>query len=232
MYEIGQRITYKGDMANHPGNGAIVARRAGRNEPGVRVFTVNFGRGVQELDTSVMYDVVLEDGREFFGLYPDEIGGSFGDKTKRFMLADGSVASSAIASLLAGVAIRKASLKAKADEAAAEMKRAMGAALEAGLKMGLIPEDQFRSSGKRGTAAAHNLRQELKALGIKARVKADGYSSIDVTVKAGDALNARTICDKYEAGSFDGMTDCYNYDPSAWGRVFGDVRYVFVRKEG
>ena len=28
------------------------------------------------------------------------------------------------------------------------------------------------------------------------------------------------------------MTDCYDYDPSAWGSVFGDVRYVFERVEG
>ena len=51
-----------------------------------------------------------------------------------------------------------------------------------------------------------------------------------IRVRVADAADlpaAKVICNKYEAGHFDGMTDCYDYDPSAWGAVFGDVRYVF-----
>ena len=51
-------------------------------------------------------------------------------------------------------------------------------------------------------------------------------------LKAGDVGKAKDIGDKYEAGRFDAMSDCYNFAPGAWGEVFGDVRYVFVYGEG
>jgi len=71
------------------------------------------------------------------------------------------------------------------------------------------------------------LRRELKAAGIKVASLRGDYDSIRVKVAEADLKAAKVICNKYEAGSFDGMTDCYEYSPSAWGSVFGDVRYVF-----
>lgn len=35
-----------------------------------------------------------------------------------------------------------------------------------------------------------------------------------------------TISKKYQGGSFDGMTDCYNYSTDAWNEAFGSAMYV------
>lgn len=35
-----------------------------------------------------------------------------------------------------------------------------------------------------------------------------------------------TILSKYEAGSFDGMTDSYSYHRTAWNEVFGSTKYA------
>jgi hypothetical protein len=224
---LGQRIIYKGDMANSPGNGVVIKVNAKANSG--QVFAINFSSGsLAPVDDSRTFDIALVDGRVFRQVYVSNIGGDFGNKSCRFMLDEGVASAEEIAFLEACIEIRKASLKAKADEAAAIMRNAMAAAEIEGRKIGLIPEKEFQAAGKRGSAAAYNLRAELKAAGFKARVKQDGYSSINVWVDPGSDLSAvRKIADKYRAGDFDGMTDCYDYDPSAWGNVFGDVRYVF-----
>lgn len=102
----------------------------------------------------------------------------------------------------------------------------------AGLALGLIPEADFRAAKKRGSAPAYNLRTELKKAGIRASVKQPSYTSINVYLKSEqDRDQAKAIAGKYEGGHFDGMTDCYEYAPDAWSRVFGDVRYVFIYVE-
>jgi hypothetical protein len=67
-------------------------------------------------------------------------------------------------------------------------------------------------------ATAKAIRSELKALGISASVTSERFSMgnavrVSVTDLHPD-MNAkiRGILDKYEYGSFDGMTDCYNID--------------------
>jgi hypothetical protein len=151
----------------------------------------------------------------------------------QWRLRDEVLAADEVARILASSLAYEAAAKAKEDEKRAAFAKAQEAARAEGLKLGLIPEAQFRAAGKRGSAAAYNLRLELKAKGIKARVKQDGYSSIDIYIAdEKDLPEAKAIGCKYEAGRFDGMTDCYDYDPSAWGSVFGDVRYVFERVEG
>jgi hypothetical protein len=223
---VGQRIVYKGDMANASGQGAIVELR--KNERAGQMFSMDFKAGkLVPFDSSVSYDVVLDDGRHFPGVYESNIGGEFNNKSCRFMVAEGQADAGEIAELMMKVTLRRAALKAKADEVAAVFAKAQAAALEAGKAMGLIPEAEFKAAGKRGSAAAWNLRQELKAAGIKARVKQPNYYAIDVVLSDdADKAAAKKIMAKYQAGHFDGMTDCYEYDPSAWGSVFGDVRYV------
>lgn len=126
-------------------------------------------------------------------------------------------------------AVLFAAAKAAADEAEKREKAAADvAARAAGVKLGLVPEAEFKG---RGSAAASNLRAELKQAGIKARVKQDGSAISVILAYPLDAVPAKVIARKYKAGSFDGMTDCYEYDSSAWGRVFGDVQYVFVKTE-
>lgn len=137
-----------------------------------------------------------------------------------------------VAEILANSLAYEAEQKAKEDEKKAAFKAAAERAREKGKALGLIPEAEFRAAGKRGSAAASNLRAELKLAGIKARVKQDGYSCINVYI-ADEAQReaAKEIALKYKAGNFDGMSDCYDYDPCPWGSVFGDVQYVFVMSD-
>lgn len=226
----GQRIVYTGDMCNASGAGAVVAVNAVAGGGG-RMYSMNWGGGkMVPIDSSFTFDVALEDGRLIRGMFISSVGESGGC---RFRLADGIASDEEIAGLLAGVALKKAADEAKAKAAAEAMAIAKAEALAAGLKLGLIPEAEFQKSGKRGSAAAFNLRAELKAAGIKASVKQDGYSCINVWVPIGFREKADEIGAKYKAGNFDGMTDCYDYKPGAWGLVFGDVQYVFcyVSKE-
>lgn len=81
-------------------------------------------------------------------------------------------------------------------------------------------------------AAAKNIRIELKAafpkttFSVKSR-RFSGGDSIDVCWTDGptsDQVDA--IINRYAAGSFDGMTDSYTYDHSAWTDAFGDAKYV------
>ena len=65
------------------------------------------------------------------------------------------------------------------------------------------------------TAAA--IREELKKLGVKAKVKSESFAGgdavdvylEDVHPERADAI--KTAVKKYQYGEFDGMTDCYNY---------------------
>lgn len=216
-------------------------------EVGRKVYTGLYGRG-----TGVIYEVIGEPApqtvRQLGGIMSTggrcevNIAFEYGGRSLRlpecvlmgvqWKLLDQVAGPEEVAAVLGKALAYEAAEKAKKDEAEARFKAAQAAALEAGKKMGLIPEAEFRAAGKRGSAAASNLRAELKAAGFKCGVKQDGYSAINVVAPAGaDMERVKAICSKYKAGSFDGMSDCYDYDPCPWGSVFGDVQYVFVRGE-
>jgi hypothetical protein len=188
-------------------------------EPGL----VPVGRigGIVYHGGSATFDVVYDSGRMSCKL-PESIIGSGAP----YIMSEEVASAEEVAEALAAAAIFKASEAAKAAAAAAAFAAAKEAAKAAGLALGLVPEAEFKG---RGCAAAYNLRRELKAAGIKVvSLRSDGYDAIRVKLAdAADLPAAKVICGKYEAGHFDGMTDCYDYDPSAWGAVFGDVRYVF-----
>lgn len=82
------------------------------------------------------------------------------------------------------------------------------------------------------TLAASNIRAELKKAfpGVKFSVTSKSFAngnSIDVRWTDGPILSAvDKITDKYSGGTFDGMTDCYNYNSSAWTAVFGSSKYI------
>ncbi len=83
------------------------------------------------------------------------------------------------------------------------------------------------------TAAA--IRADLKAIGIKASVQSKNYSGGDsVTVNLPDDMHKddvskiREMLSKYEAGSFDGMTDLYTYDNTR-GELA--TKYLFINAE-
>ncbi len=85
--------------------------------------------------------------------------------------------------------------------------------------------------------AARNLRAQLKARwpGVKFAVTTKRYtggSSISVRWIDGPAVSlVDAIADRYQAGRFDGQTDCYDYSDSAWARAFGDAKYVFTSRD-
>lgn len=92
----------------------------------------------------------------------------------------------------------------------------------------LAPASDRNSVGK-------NMRALLKAAGIRASVtKSTGSMCssyrvyLPATATDAQLSEAKAIGARFEAGHFDGMTDCYEYRRSAWGDAFGSVRYVFV----
>jgi hypothetical protein len=82
-------------------------------------------------------------------------------------------------------------------------------------------------------AAAKNVRIELKAAfpGIKFQVTTSrfaGGNSLRVSWTDGPtSARVQEIAERYSAGDFDGMTDCYNYRKDhAWVEAFGSAKYV------
>lgn len=95
----------------------------------------------------------------------------------------------------------------------------------------------IKDSGKADRVmGAKNIRIELKRAfpDVKFSVKSDSYSggnSIDIYWTDGPATEQVTkITNKYEQGSFDGMTDCYNYEENLFSDVFGGSKYVMEQR--
>ena len=97
----------------------------------------------------------------------------------------------------------------------------------------LIPNSGISSR----IAAAKNIRIELKRAFPEIK-----FSVTTKTFSMGNSLSVRwidgpnsaqvdSIINKYQAGSFDGMTDCYNYANSAWTDAFGDAKYVHSNRD-
>jgi hypothetical protein len=87
-------------------------------------------------------------------------------------------------------------------------------------------------------AAAKNIRIELARAfpGIKFSVKTSRFSggdSIRINWTDGPtSAQVDEIANQYEAGDFDGMTDCYNYRKDhAWTDAFGDAKYVSTSRD-
>lgn len=115
-----------------------------------------------------------------------------------------------------------------------DLKAAVQKALLVEYKELLTISESGRSSWSTG---AVNIRRELKAAfpKVKFRVKSNTYSggtSIDVYWIDGPTTEeVKKITAKYEHGSFDGMTDSYNYDyDNQFPGVFGGAKYVMENR--
>lgn len=93
---------------------------------------------------------------------------------------------------------------------------------------------QIKDTKKYGaTLSAMNIRADLKKYfpGIKFSVKSKTYAggnSVYVSWTNGPTVKSvEEIINKYEGGSFDGMTDCYNYNTNVFNDVFGYTKYLF-----
>lgn len=88
----------------------------------------------------------------------------------------------------------------------------------------------------KSTAAivAAAIRKEIRKHGIKCSVTSDNYAGgHSVRVKLNDELPAtvqliKEFTSQFVSGHFDGMTDCYVYNPDRTGPT---VDYVFVENE-
>ena len=87
-------------------------------------------------------------------------------------------------------------------------------------------------------AAAKNVRIELARAfpGIKFSVTTSRFAGGDsLRVKWTDGptdSQVSAIAAQYEAGDFDGMTDCYNYrKDKSWPEAFGDAKYVQTTRD-
>lgn len=85
------------------------------------------------------------------------------------------------------------------------------------------------------TDVAKNIRRDLKKhfAGVKFSVRCSrGSSAINVGWTDGPTPAAvDAVIDRYQAGHFDGMTDSYEDNESAFCEVFGSVRYVFSDRD-
>jgi len=85
--------------------------------------------------------------------------------------------------------------------------------------------------------ASKNIRIELKKVFPKTK-----FSVTTDRFAGGDAIRIRwndgptteqveAISNKYEAGSFDGSQDLYEYKDSAWIEAFGDAKYITTNRD-
>jgi hypothetical protein len=200
--EVGRMVRYTGDMANLPGIGAVVAiRPAG------------------PFASYQSYDVALEDGREMLGTFLD---------SSRWVILDEYAIGDTLEILRAGVTSRKAT-----DQAAkTSADQAFAAAVEK-----LRADYPHLVQGGGPVVAAKNIRTELKRAfpSVKFSVRTEQYSggnSVNVSWTDGPtAQQVERITNKYAGGSFDGMTDCYDYKRSPWTEVYGDAKYLFCNRD-
>lgn len=113
-----------------------------------------------------------------------------------------------------------------------QAQRAIGAKALQAANPHLIPDQ-----GNSLVTAAKNIRIELKRRWPKARfaIKSRRFSmgdAIDVAWTDGPTSEqVNPIINRYSAGTFDGMTDYYDYKASAWTDAFGDAKYVHGKRE-
>jgi hypothetical protein len=90
-----------------------------------------------------------------------------------------------------------------------------------------------KTSKKRGYAlASANIRRLLKPAfpGIEFSVTSKSYSggnSVSIHWTDGPSTEqVEEIAKRFQGGSFDGMTDCYDYESTTWTDLFGEAKYV------
>lgn len=236
--QVGQRITNTGHFYRR----GIVSRIHGEQAPEscrtIGGFIATGGRAE--------FDVVFDDGSMIERL-PESIARSLPWRIEDDMASPEETAE--WLAIATAARANKVAAKAALDSAFA----AECAALPA-QHPELITEVDHDASGARGSAAAANIRRALKAAGIKGcRVVSPYFGSITVTAPEGiEWRNTREashhehghlrneaaaillgkikdIAERHEAGSFDGMDDCYKYRRSAFCKVFGDCQYIHIQ---
>lgn len=210
--QVGQRVTYTGDMANAPGQGAVMSIKPvtytghAYSMPGSHVLPGYCAR------------VILSDGRELQdvrGIATHRTGG------QRVILAHGIAGPDELVQLVGAAATLKASRQAAAD-LAQRAHDEVRAALP-GQHPHLTP----------GATAAQNIRAALKHSfpGVRFSVRTDG-NAVNVRWTDGPTdADVSPIVDRFQQGHFDGMTDCYEYSRSPFCETFGGAKYTFTCRD-
>ncbi len=200
---VGTMIKYSGDMANRSTTYIVVCKRESSYGASYRVIDSESYRETF-LDT-----FLLKGGNRF--VVTDEI-------------ADPDIILNAVS---------MANIKKAHEEEAKELEKQRKHNLELQYKK----DNPSLEVGQGLGVAARNTRRELKAKfpGVKFSVRSKGYSGgndINVSWTDGPTVKeVQKITSKYEEGSFDGMTDCYNYDKrNTWVGVFGGTKYMFTER--
>lgn len=212
LFTVGLRVTYTGDMCNLPGKGAIVSITP-----------------PDEWHRYPRANIILSDGR-LVSDYPTEAIKPYEERNgcAHLILAHpGHYADEyELAQLHAIRAAHVAQERAKQDEAKAKH--------EAEVERVKAEYPCLTELGKYPGVAkvAKNVRAILKHKfpGAKFSVRSSSFSggdSIDVRWTDGPrSKEVDEVVGMFKSGSFDGMTDCYNYERSAFTDVFGSTRYA------
>lgn len=173
--------------------------------------------GVGRTGGTARFDIVFENGGKSHQLPETILRGV------QWEIYNTVVSQERIDELLANADKVAAEKERERKKAAAKFKRQMTAVRK---KYDYLkPRDEV---GCGGTGAAKNIRIELKREfpGIRFSVRSR-YDSVNVRWTDGPtAAQVKTVIDKYEEGSFNGMEDIYEYDKTPFTEAFGGCRYV------
>lgn len=217
IVQVGQ---YVSSILYDRGMGIVVAIHGEQRPESVR----QLGGGVGVIGGRASFDVVFEGGQQSIQLPEGILRGVqwqiYGEVASAQDIAQ---------------AVANAEAKRIADaKAADEERQAFAAAVEA---IKSAPEyahlEQLDGGRYGGKACAGNVRKDLKKHfpGVKFSVRSD---ATEVRVRWTDGpleKDVEAIVDRYKAGHFDGMTDCYNYTRSAFTEVFGSVRWTWATRD-
>lgn len=212
-------------VANLPGMGVELVGHPLDDGPAIKGAIVS----VSERTIGVTVAIVLEDGRRFPAVSLHRINvGECVSGTNQFTLTGPLHGAPYLAQLAAAETLRNASetaAKAQADEAKAQAL----AAVRAEFPFLSVLDQKYDDNG-----AAKNIRALLKARfpGVKFSVRQSrGSGTSAVNIKWEDGPTAQQVSsevNRFSAGHFDGMTDSYEYQSSAFTDAFGSFRYVFT----
>lgn len=217
LFAIGLRVTYTGDMCNQPGKGAIVSITP-----------------PDEWHRYPRANIILSDGR-LVSDYPIEAIKPYDERNgcAHLVLAHpGHYADEyEVAQLHAIRTAHVAQERAKQDEAKAKH--------EAEVERVKTEYPYLTELGKYPGVAqvAKNVRAILKHKfpGVKFSVRSSNYSGGDsIDVRWTDGPTSKDVdaaVRMFQGGSFDGMTDCYNYESSAFTDAFGSTRYAHSNRD-
>lgn len=214
LFMTGLRIEYTGDACNASGRGVVVE-------------TFPSDRWGGPYATIVLEDgreLVKKDARHFVPVEQKE------GCRHRILYREGEYAQEGeIAALRACAALAKADAEAK-KIAAQQARIAERERLKT--EHPYLTVKGEHDSG--GVFVAKNVRKVLKKHfpGVTFRVTSS-YTTVNVRWEDGPTgADVRAQIDRFQEGSFNGMTDCYDYAAGPWNDAFGGCRYVFCSRNG